>query len=193
MVGVVKYLPRNSEKSRNSSWTWCRHQIAKASATDICILCANGWATFADPESPLFRTVESAHSLKVLMLDPKCAAVATRASSVQHDPKDYANEIRKSIRRLHELAAGNTAIELRLYQHVPRVKIISSTSFMWVQYYKNREHIDETPAYIFRNYPVSSSIFRMFSFQWQGYWLADETREVDLKVSWPEVKRLYLD
>jgi hypothetical protein len=86
--------------------------------------------------------------LRVLLLDPDCAAARQRAGEIGESPESLSSGIRFTIARLRELdAAGMVALEVAGYDRLPVWRLIDVDSTVYVGAFLEAWEGHQSPVY----------------------------------------------
>ncbi|HEY9178295.1 MAG TPA: hypothetical protein VIN07_11410 [Flavipsychrobacter sp.] len=179
-VGIHSFWSHSTEAERVRDWSECISAI-DTTITDLRILGATGWHTFAAENSPLNKLVESFKGeIRILLMDPEADCLEERAKSIGQSKDAYIAEINKTIAYCKQLKITNDKVYLRLYKQHPIWKMIIAGSFLWLQNYKHGRHVDESPAYGFYSDSEGTSLYHPLYDVFYKRWEKDGNREIDL-------------
>lgn len=175
-AGLSSFSDHKSQKDKNLDWGECKKNIA--SAKDLRIMGATGWATFGDVGTPLHDVVKKFKGeLKILLLcnDASADVLLSRAAATNKDPTKYHLEIEKSLAMLRKLKIDfpKRTIEVKLYKKPLIWKMIICNSYMWLQHYwEIEDDVENTPVYTFYSDggERKTSLFHPFYEEWKKQW-----------------------
>lgn len=148
-VGVSGFWSHSNNDQKQANWDYCQKRISSDGARQLRILGATGWETFGKKEAPLHDLVDKfTGEIKILLLKPGSDAVSARALSIGVNPDDYNKEINDTIYFCKQLKARGKPITVKVYDQSPIWKTIFTENYMWLQCYKQNEHVDDTPVYM---------------------------------------------
>jgi hypothetical protein len=183
--GIESFWEQAPRADQEKAWEYCRDSIA-AHPSDLRIMGASGWRTFGAPNSPLHETVNNyPGAIHVLLMDPENPHLLERANSLDARIDSYVTEIGQSINYLKTLKRnGNRDITLKLYKQPPIWKMIVTGSFLWLQHYKQGQHVHDMPVYGFAS-STQDSLYHPLLEVFMKRWGRDgeQTRYIDLD-SW---------
>lgn len=164
-VGVSGFWNHSNDVQKKENWEFCQQRILSNETRQLRILGATGWDTFGKREAPLHDLVENfTGEIKILLLKPESKAASARARSVGVSPDDYNKEINDTIYFCNQLKARGRPITVKFYDQSPIWKMIFTEKYMWLQYYKQDKHVDETPVYmLFANDSKTSLYFPLLN------------------------------
>lgn len=187
-MGLIDSFDPNAEGA-GAQWEHCAQYIAETSPTELLILGATGWNTFADDNAPLHSTLDSfTGNLRILLVAPGSEAAEIRANEIAIGPTgaidhsmrrrilaEFEDEITKTIAYCKRLAdkpsVSLRSIEVRGYVEKPIWKLVFANKYVWVQHYRAGVHVAETPGYLFsRPHPYLSSFFQAYLTVFQRRW-----------------------
>lgn len=188
-MGLVDSFTPDIEGTQHQ-WAHCTQFIETTMPTELQILGATGWHTFADENAPLRALVDSfTGHLKILLIDPTSDGTRNRIDEISIGPTgsidpvrrkdietEFMNELNKTIEYCQSLAkkpsVSLASIEVRGYVEKPIWKLILANNFAWVQHYKIGTHVAKTPMYVFshNDHPDETSFFYAFRSVFNRRW-----------------------
>lgn len=181
--GIESYWDGQNEADQMEAWSYCRNAIG-STPSHLRIMGASGWETFGEINSPMHDTVKNfPGSLQILLIHPESLHLEERTDSLGVNLHDYKEDIYNSIEFLKNLKRkGNRDIELRLYKQPPIWKMVISGNFLWLQHYKQGQHVRVMPVYGFAS-NAPTSLFHPFLEIFLKRWQRDgeQTESVDIK------------
>lgn len=120
-------------------------------ARDAFILTLTGYDTFADEESLLRDSLDSAYEIRVLLLNPAARSAEKRVNSLPSEVtlQSYLEEIEASIAYLGTLRTLGKKVTLKFYEQEPFWKIAVLGDHVWVQYCHSGFEVKSEPEYVF--------------------------------------------
>lgn len=129
------------------------HMIKRSStARDFFALTLTGFDTFVKRDSPFHSALSSAYEIRIMLLNPDCAAVARRVSAASHqdgNPPSLRDEITASITHLASLHNVSGKVRLKFYDHEPIWKVVVLGDHAWVQHCHHGFEVKHQPEYVF--------------------------------------------
>jgi len=187
-IGARGFIPRNSNDAKKRSWDDCAIFLEETGNSSIFIMGANGWDTFGEKNSPLNKVLEEFRgSIRVLIMHPSSQGVQARAMSTKTTPGKYKANIVNSVLFCKSLHDCGRDISIRLFRWPPVWKLIFSDDRLWLQYYEEQKHIDDTHVYSFNRSPEDSSLYRPFMTEFKRSW--DDSLEVDLNRTRTDIRK----
>lgn len=181
--GVRLFSKHDSLEVKKRDWGLLKDDLERASGehSPIWILGATGKETFSAATSPLFDCLqEYKGDIKVLLIRPNSFAFNNRCQGLGLADQRYLDEILDSIDYCKQLHAKGKSIELTLYDSLPIWKMVMTTRVLWVQYYHDRKHVDDTPMYSFEYGGHDATLFEGFRTVFRKRWALDNSKKVDL-------------
>lgn len=153
--GIFYYSKNDTDKEITKNKEFLIEKFGEA--TNIDIIGATGFNTFTRNDSAMKATLREAFEkvqgeARILLVNPdindnNSEILKSRPFSLRMSWSDYRSEILKSIQFLRSLKQQGKNIELKFYCQKPVWKIIRADDFMWLQHYKNAEHVERMPVY----------------------------------------------
>ncbi|MBU1901880.1 hypothetical protein KKG82_05980 [Patescibacteria group bacterium] len=177
---MFSFWKHHTDEDRQADWQVCVDKIKEAST--LKILGATGWETFAEDGSPLHKAVLSfPGEIKVLLMSPEAECLEKRVSSLGDVSKsDYIAQINKTIDFCKLLRKKSIKIHLKLYDQHPIWKMVIADGFLWLQHYRDRTHVDQTPVYGVYANKEETSLYYPLSEVFYKRWELDNNTEINL-------------
>lgn len=181
--GVRLFSRHDTPELKKRDWELLKSDLKNASGehSPIWVLGATGKETFSAATAPLFDLLqEYKGDIKVLLVRPNSFAYNNRCAGLGVSSQKYLDEILDSIDYCKQLHAKGKSIEVTLYESLPIWKMVMTTRVLWVQYYQDAKHVDDTPMYSFKYGDHDSMLFEGFRTVFRKRWALDNSKKVDL-------------
>ena len=191
--GVRLFSKHDGAEAKGRDWSLMKKDLVSASAekSALWVLGATGKETFSGSASPLFDSLRAYEGdIKILLIQPMSFAFNSRCRGLRMSHDGYLEEILDSIDYCRDLLKRGRSVELKLYHTLPIWKMLMMSRVLWVQYYKENMHVDDTPMYCFEFRGDGATLFDGFRSVFQKRWNLDDSKLVDLsrfvRSSWEE-------
>ena len=182
--GVRLFSHHDLPETKKRDWAAICADIKSANQSHVPLLMlgATGKETFAAPTSPLFEILKTYKGdIKILLVRPRSRAFELRCKSLEMSSEAYLEQILDSIGYCKELVDKHArTVEVRLYDQIPIWKMMIMSGTIWVQHYKSKEHVDNTPMYCFQFKGENSTLFDGFKSVFDKRWKLDGSKNIDL-------------
>jgi hypothetical protein len=180
--GIKGFYPYISQDQRKKEWDILIDEFHKARPQNLKILALNGWGTFTSEQSPLHDYLKKFDGeLTVLLIDPNCKACSIRRTTLGVDEQQFILDHKKSVEFCKELKQKNIKIRLFFYSQTPIWKMIGTESYIWLQHYDKRSHVEENPVYEFyKDTEKTSMYFPLMAVMDKKLLYDEENKEIPL-------------
>ena len=153
-------------------------------ARDIMVIGSTGYRTFANSSGDLHNVVRNCREAKIMLLNPYGDGANIRAKSIldpEITPARLGEQIQESIAFLKELRSVQKGIRLKLYEHVPFLKMVISGDYIWMQHYHAGHDVQGMPEYIFKHIQSPGSLYGIFYQFFLSQWNDPDIPEYDFE------------
>ena len=153
-------------------------------ARDIMVIGSTGYRTFANSSGDLHNVVRNCREAKIMLLNPYGDGANIRAKSIldpEITPARLGEQIQESIAFLKELRSVQKGIRLKLYEHVPFLKMVISGDYIWMKHYHAGHDVQGMPEYIFQHIQSSGSLYGIFYQFFLSHWNDPDIPEYDFE------------
>lgn len=135
------------------------------------ILGSTGIDTFGRKGTPLWDALNSFDGeIRIILMSPNSKFLLERASDVKMPPTAYRQEIMLAIKQIEDWQASGRRVTYRTYDAPPNWKLILTNKLAWVQYYRHRRHVQETPVYQFYATLGDTGLYHAFDDEFARIW-----------------------
>lgn len=184
--GIRIFSQHDDPETKKADWEGIVGDIQHASRrqSPLWILGATGKETFADSDSPLHKVLKQYEGkIFVMLICPKSQAFEKRIRDLECSNDYYLMQILDSIDYCKELYLKHgRSIEVKLYKAMSVWKMIATNHVLWIQYYKPRVHVENTPLYGFDLAGSQTGLLEGFRTVFEKRWAYDDSVAVDLSM-----------
>ena len=171
LVGLSGYWPDAKPDASHAAWVALHNHVSEANNPILYILGSTGLDTFGREASPLWESIrEFSGEVRIILLSPDSEYLPERAADVGMTEGEYREEIRAALEQIQRWRDSGHRISHRTYDSLPNWKIILTSRLVWVQYYRHRKHVQETPVYQFYATNGETGLYHLFNEEFARIW-----------------------
>ncbi|MGE5240510.1 MAG: hypothetical protein ACM3NI_02590 [Bacteroidota bacterium] len=149
LASLVYATDANAGPSRQKA----KRLVKKSSSPrDVFVMTLTGFDTFVEPDSLFHDVLGTAYEIRVLLLDPRCAAASRRVDAISDkhvNLQSLHDEIAASIAYLTALYKAGKRVTLKFYEQEPLWKVVVVGDNVWVQHFHHGFEVKRQPEYVF--------------------------------------------
>ena len=171
LVGLSGYWPDARPPLGNQAWEKLREHISGAENPILNILGATGIDTFGKEGSPLWDCIgKYGGDIRIILMSPDSEFLTERANDVGMSEGAYREEINSALAQIEKWQRSGRRVSHRTYDSPPNWKLILTNKLAWVQYYRHRMHVQETPVYQFYATFGETGLYHVFNDEFARIW-----------------------